>query len=70
MRDAGLWLLDEPTAHLDPDAEAQVIGALHAATYGRTVIVATHSAALARSAGTVMIIADGTVQTAREVVTA
>jgi ATP-binding cassette subfamily C protein CydD len=69
MRDAGLWLLDEPTAHLDPDAEAQVIDALLLATHGRTVIAATHSAALARRAGTVMIIADGMVQTAREVMT-
>jgi ATP-binding cassette subfamily C protein CydD len=62
LRDAGLWLLDEPTAHLDPDAEAQVIDALKAATHGRTVIVATHSAALARSAGTVLAIAGGTVR--------
>ncbi len=62
LRDAGLWLLDEPTAHLDPDAEARVIDALKAATHGRTVIVATHSAALARSAGAVLAVADGAVR--------
>ncbi len=62
LREAGLWLLDEPTAHLDPEAEAAVIDALMAATCGRTVIVATHSAALARSAGTVLAIAGGTVR--------
>src|SRR5260370_12654412 len=62
LRDAGLWLLDEPTAHLDPDAEARVIDALKAATQGRTVIVATHSAALARSAGAVLAVADGAVR--------
>jgi ATP-binding cassette subfamily C protein CydD len=58
---AALWLLDEPTAHLDPETEAQVIDALHQATRGRTVIVATHSAALAHSADTVLSLADGTI---------
>jgi ATP-binding cassette, subfamily C, bacterial CydD len=61
LRDAELWILDEPTAHLDPDAEAQVMDALQHATRGRTVIVATHSAALARSADTVLSLADGTI---------
>jgi len=70
LRDAELWLLDEPTAHLDHDAEAQVIDALRGATQGRTVIVATHSVALARSADTVLTIADGTVRPAREVIAA
>jgi ATP-binding cassette subfamily C protein CydD len=70
LRDAGLWVLDEPTAHLDPDAEAQVIDALRAATQGRTVIVATHSAALAGCADTVLTIADATVRPVREVIAA
>jgi ATP-binding cassette, subfamily C, bacterial CydD len=70
LRDAGLWLLDEPTAHLDPDSEAAVIDALKAATQGRTVIVATHSAALARSAGTVLAIADGIVRPLAEAILA
>jgi ATP-binding cassette subfamily C protein CydD len=70
LRDAGLWVLDEPTAHLDPEAEARVIDALNAATRGRTVIVATHSAALARCAGTVLAIAGGTVRPVTEAVAA
>jgi ATP-binding cassette, subfamily C, bacterial CydD len=70
LRDAGLWVLDEPTAHLDPEAEAQVINALVAATCGRTVIVATHSAALARSAGTVLAIDGGSVHLAAKEVAA
>jgi ATP-binding cassette subfamily C protein CydD len=68
LRDAELWLLDEPTAHLDPDAEAQVIEALRGAARGRTVIMATHSAALARSADVVLTIADATIHRAREVI--
>jgi ATP-binding cassette, subfamily C, bacterial CydD len=70
LSDAELWVLDEPTAHLDPDAEAHVIDALHNATHGRTVIVATHSAALARAADTVLSVADGTIHATREAVPA
>lgn len=43
-----------------------MIDALHNATQGRTVIVATHSAALGRSADTVLSVADGTVHATRE----
>jgi len=70
LSDAELWVLDEPTAHLDPDAEARVIDALRNATHGRTVIVATHSAALARSADTVLSVADGAIRGAREAIPA
>jgi ATP-binding cassette subfamily C protein CydD len=66
LSDAALWLLDEPTAHLDPETEAQVIDALHQATQGRTVIVATHSAALARSADTILSLAEGTIHPTEE----
>jgi len=70
LTNADLWLLDEPTAHLDPDAEAQVIDALRNATHGRTVIVATHSMALARSADTVLSLVDGTIHATREAIPA
>jgi ATP-binding cassette subfamily C protein CydD len=66
LSDAALWLLDEPTAHLDPGAEAHVIDALQRATQGRTVIVATHSAALAGAADTVLSLADGAIHVTRE----
>jgi len=65
LSDAEIWVLDEP-AHPDAAAEARVIDALHTATRGRTVIVATHSAALARSADTVLSVADGTIHATRE----
>ena len=66
LSDAGLWVLDEPTAHLDADTEAQIIVALRNATRGRTVIVATHSTALARSADRLFGLTDGTIHTVRE----
>ena len=59
-------MLDEPTAHLDGDTEAQIIVALRNATRDRTVVVATHSTALARSADLLLGLADGTVHTVHE----
>ncbi|KJK59126.1 ABC transporter ATP-binding protein/permease [Saccharothrix sp. ST-888] len=46
VRDASLLCLDEPTAHLDPVAEARVVAALRMLTRGRTVLLATHSPVL------------------------
>ena len=45
LKNAPLLLLDEPTAHLDPAAEAEVLESLRRLAIGRTVILATHSAA-------------------------
>lgn len=70
LRDAQLWVLDEPTAHLDPDAEAEVVDALGVAAHGRTVVMATHSAQLARAADTVLVVSDGTVHPSREAIAA
>lgn len=44
--EARLLLVDEPTAHLDPETAARVIDALLGLARGRTLIVATHDAAL------------------------
>jgi ATP-binding cassette, subfamily C, bacterial CydD len=43
---ADLWLVDEPTAHLDGATASAVIHALLEASDGRTLIVATHDPAL------------------------
>ena len=45
LKDAPLLLLDEPTAHLDPATEADVLESLKRLAIGRTVILASHSAA-------------------------
>jgi ATP-binding cassette subfamily C protein CydD len=50
LADAPLLLLDEPTAHLDPEAEAALIDKIVRACRGRTAIIATHSEALAARA--------------------
>lgn len=51
---AGLWLVDEPTAHLDQDTAASVTEALLTLARGRTMIVATHDLALAARIGRVV----------------
>lgn len=47
LRDPGLVLLDEPTAHLDTATEAAVLDGLMDFARERTLIVVTHSAAVA-----------------------
>jgi ATP-binding cassette subfamily C protein CydD len=46
LRDAPLWLLDEPTAHLDSGTERELLDSILSATAGRTVLMASHSSAL------------------------
>ena len=43
LKNAPLLLLDEPTAHLDPATEQDVLESLRRLAAGRTVILATHS---------------------------
>jgi ABC-type multidrug transport system fused ATPase/permease subunit len=50
LADAPLWLLDEPTAHLDPAAEEAFLDALDAARPGRAVLLVTHRGAPLRRA--------------------
>ena len=51
LRDAGLILLDEPTAHLDAELEQAVLDELTHYARGRTLIIATHSLAVAARMG-------------------
>ena len=44
--DMKLVLLDEPTAHLDGEAEARFLTALKRISEGRTIVIATHSPAV------------------------
>lgn len=48
LREPDLLLLDEPTAFLDPQTEADLLQALAVWSRGRSVIVATHSEAVMR----------------------
>jgi len=46
LRAAPILLMDEPTAHLDPDAEEDFISKLKEISAGSTVLVASHSEAM------------------------
>lgn len=61
LNDAVLVLLDEPTASLDEESEADVVKALQAlAAAGRTVVIATHHPALMHMADRVVRLNNGT----------
>ncbi len=45
LKGAPVLLLDEPTAHLDPASEAEVLDSLRRLAIGRTVVLASHAAA-------------------------
>ena len=47
LRDPGLILLDEPTAHLDDTTQARVLDEILAFSAGRTLLLATHAPAVA-----------------------
>ncbi|WP_429911987.1 thiol reductant ABC exporter subunit CydD [Glycocaulis sp.] len=57
-RDMKLVLMDEPTAHLDGEAEARFLEALLSNKNGRTILIATHSPAVRAIADEVFEIAE------------
>ncbi|MGD0321432.1 MAG: thiol reductant ABC exporter subunit CydD [Acidimicrobiales bacterium] len=59
LREASLYVLDEPTVHLDSDTEQQTIQALRARLAGRSAIVVTHRVAPLAIANRVFQLHDG-----------
>jgi len=59
LKDAPLLLLDEPTAHLDPVTEADLLDSLRRLAVGRTVILASHAAAAHVFSGRRLDLRDG-----------
>lgn len=60
-RDADLWILDEPTAALDPEAEATVFADLRRQLAGRMGIVISHRFSTVRVADRIAVLAGGRV---------
>ncbi len=65
LKNAPLLLLDEPTAHLDPATEGDVMDSLRRLAVGRTVVMASHSAAASRLGTRRLDLRDGQVVAAR-----
>jgi ATP-binding cassette subfamily B protein len=60
-RDADVWILDEPTSSLDPEAEAAIFAELKEMLRGRIGIVISHRFSTVRIADRIAVIADGKV---------
>jgi ATP-binding cassette, subfamily B, bacterial len=60
-RDADVWILDEPTSSLDPEAEAGIFAELKENLRGRIGIVISHRFSTVRIADRIAVIADGKV---------
>jgi len=58
-RDADLWILDEPTSSLDPEAEAGIFAELKENLKGRIGIVISHRFSTVRIADRIAVVADG-----------
>jgi ATP-binding cassette subfamily B protein len=61
-RDADVWILDEPTSSLDPEAEAAIFAELKENLKGRIGIVISHRFSTVRIADRIAVIADGHVK--------
>jgi ATP-binding cassette subfamily B protein len=60
-RNADIWILDEPTSSLDPEAEAAIFAELKENLKGRTGIVISHRFSTVRIADRIAVIVDGRV---------
>jgi ABC-type bacteriocin/lantibiotic exporter with double-glycine peptidase domain len=62
LADPDVLVLDEPTAHLDPDTERLVIHDLLRVTRGRTVLLSTHRTAGLEDLDAVLLVEAGLVR--------
>lgn len=61
FRQADVWILDEPTSNLDPEAEAAIFRELKEQLHGRMGIVISHRFSTVRVADRIYVIQDGKV---------
>ena len=64
--EADLWLVDEPTAHLDTDTAERVVDALLRLAQGKTLIAVTHDPVLAARLQRVVRLGDAPAMAVRE----
>jgi ATP-binding cassette subfamily B protein len=61
LRDPPILLLDDPTAAVDPETEAEVMAALAKAASERTTLLATHRLSACRDADLILVLENGRV---------
>jgi len=61
-RNADIWILDEPTSSLDPEAEAAIFAELKDNLKGRIGIVISHRFSTVRIADRIAVVADGRIK--------
>jgi ATP-binding cassette subfamily B protein len=61
LREAPLIVLDEPTAALDPRAEAEVFDHFHELATGRTAIFISHRLSTVRHADRILVLVNGSI---------
>lgn len=61
-RDADIWVLDEPTAALDPEAEAAIFAQLRDQLSGRIGLIISHRFSTVRIADRIAVVNDGVIQ--------
>src|SRR5690348_18450281 len=59
LRDAPILILDEPTANLDVEAEAEVMHALDKLVVGRTVLMISHRLSTLGNVEEIIVLKDG-----------
>ncbi len=59
LKDASLILLDEATSSIDPENEAEILGAIDSLCQGKTVISIAHRLSTVRNADLILVIEDG-----------
>jgi ATP-binding cassette, subfamily B, bacterial len=61
LRDADIWILDEPTASLDAEAEAAIFAQMKRLLSGRTGIITSHRFSTVRLADRIAVMSEGSV---------
>jgi ATP-binding cassette subfamily B protein len=61
LRDAGVWILDEPTAAIDAEAEREIFSELHRTRHERITVVVSHRAWTLRELDRIYVLEEGVV---------
>jgi ATP-binding cassette subfamily B protein len=61
FRNADIWILDEPTASLDAEAEIAIFAQIKRLLNGRTGIITSHRFSTVRLADRIAVMADGSI---------